>query len=243
MNKVFVGGSRQVSRLPPVVTERLNNITNSGAHIIVGDANGADKAVQKFLIDHSYKQVTVFCSGDNCRNNLGDWHTKNINAPKNSKGFQFYAAKDREMAQEADFGLMIWDGKSIGTVLNIFRLLSAGKKAVLINVPTKTTMTFKTWSDWKEFSSRFTSSFLVDLGKRVTSDESKGFSELYERGSLFDFRSPSSADLVGAPGGEHLSKDTDFFKESRFKLFIRSMVAKWNSLWLTATDLLRGEKR
>ncbi len=123
MNTIFVGGSRRVSRLSAQARERLKNVTNSGAHIIVGDANGADKAVQKFLHDASYGNVTVFCSGNVCRNNIGEWHTHHVNAPKDLKGFDFYAAKDREMAREADFGLMIWDGISLGTLLNILRLI------------------------------------------------------------------------------------------------------------------------
>ena len=39
------------------------------------------------------------------------------------------------MAREADYGLMIWDGKSAGTICNILRLINVGRKAVLINVP------------------------------------------------------------------------------------------------------------
>jgi adenine-specific DNA-methyltransferase len=171
MNTVFIGGSRHLSRLSSEVKERLHNITGSGARVVVGDANGADKAVQKFLHDASYKNVTVFCSGDNCRNNLGQWETRNIKTSKHLKGFDFYAAKDREMAREADFGLMIWDGKSAGTVLNILRLIRADKKAVLLNVPNKQTTTFKASDDWARFISHVSSDFRNDLRKRATPDE------------------------------------------------------------------------
>lgn len=171
MNTVFIGGSRQVSRLSAQARERLQNVTSSGAHIIVGDANGADKAVQKFLHDASYDNVTVFCSGNACRNNVGRWHAHHVNAPQNLKGFEFYAAKDREMAREADFGLMIWDGKSVGTVLNILRLIRSGKKAVLLNVADKEARTFKTSADWDDFVSHFDSDFRNDLRKRATPEE------------------------------------------------------------------------
>ncbi len=171
MSTVFIGGSRRISRLSEQVQERLFNITRSGAHVIVGDANGADKAAQKFLLDNAYQNVTVFCSGDSCRNNLGQWETKNISAPDNAKGFSFYAAKDRAMAREADFGLMIWDGKSVGTVLNILRLVRAGKKAVLLNVPNKAAITFKASLDWDNFISQLDINFRDDLRKRTTSEE------------------------------------------------------------------------
>jgi probable addiction module antidote protein len=171
MNTVFIGGSRHVLRLPPHAKERLNNVIESGFPIFVGDANGADKAVQKYLLEARYDHVTVFCSGDTCRNNLGQWKTSHVRISKDVKGFQFYAAKDREMARGADFGLMIWDGKSVGTVLNVLRLVRAGKKAVLINVPEKEAITFKNASDWDTFLSRCSFEFRRDLKDRAAAEE------------------------------------------------------------------------
>ncbi len=123
MTTVFVGGSRQVKRLPVEAKTRIDNVVAKGFAILVGDANGADKAVQKYLAEARYDKVTVYCSGDTSRNNLGQWETCTVNAGEREKNFQFYAAKDREMAQQAEFGLMIWDGQSPGTVLNILRLV------------------------------------------------------------------------------------------------------------------------
>jgi probable addiction module antidote protein len=171
MSTIFIGGSRHISRLSAEVEERLKNVVSSGAHVVVGDANGADKAVQKFLQEASYDNVTVFCSGDLCRNNLARWETRKIAAPKEAKGFEFYAIKDREMAHAADFGLMIWDGKSAGTVLNVLRLIRAGKKAVLFDVPHQETRTFKSVNDWDHFVARLSSAFRSDLRKRATASE------------------------------------------------------------------------
>lgn len=171
MNTVFIGGSRHVSRLPAPAKERLDNIVKSGFHIVVGDANGADKAVQKHLSSIDYADVVVFCSGEVCRNNLGDWPTRKVQPAESVKGFQFYAAKDREMAQAADFGLMIWDGKSPGTVLNVLRLINAGKKAVLLNSPEAKTTTFKAVSDWEAFLTRCEASLKSDLKERATAEE------------------------------------------------------------------------
>ncbi len=105
MNTVFIGGSRAVSRLPAQAQERLNNVIQVGAKVIVGDANGTDKAVQKFFASRNYPWVTVYCSGDECRNNIGHWATRHIDPPKGAHGFDFYAAKDRIMAREADYEL------------------------------------------------------------------------------------------------------------------------------------------
>lgn len=171
MNTVFIGGSRHLSRLPAEVKNRLNNVISSGHHVIVGDANGADKAVQKHLSDAAYDNVTVFCSGDSLRNNLGHWTTHKVATPKSVKGFQFYAAKDRKMAREADFGLMIWDGKSAGTVLNVLRLVRAGKIAVLFSVPDKQAINIKTTADWEAFLNRCSDELRRDLRDRATADE------------------------------------------------------------------------
>lgn len=171
MNIVFIGGSRHVSRLPAHALERLDNVIESGFPVLVGDANGTDKAVQKHLLDSRYEHVTVFCSGDTCRNNLGQWKTSHIKTARNVKGFQFYAAKDREMAHEAAFGLMIWDGKSAGTILNILRLVRFEKKAVLINVPEKNATTFKNADDWNAFLSNCSPELRRDLRDRATPEE------------------------------------------------------------------------
>jgi hypothetical protein len=196
---VFIGGSRNVPRLSPQAQERLTNVVQVGAQVIVGDANGADKAVQRFLSEHKYRRVTVFCSGEECRNNLGHWETRHIDPPKDAKGFDFYAAKDRVMAIEADYGLMIWDGKSAGTILNILRLLRAGRKAVLINSPEKTATNFKTLTDWANFFSSCTPGFRDDIRKRATPAEWLSF-EPAQQTSLLDPGEGAQANIRHAGG-------------------------------------------
>jgi len=168
---VFIGGSRRVSRLSTDAKARLNNIMKSNHRVVVGDANGADKAVQKLLNEARYDKVTVYCSSEQPRNNVGHWNIHRITPPKNAKGFQFYAAKDREMARDADFGLMIWDSKSAGTVLNVLRLVRAGKIAVLINVPDKTTLNIKSAAQWEDFLSSMSPELRASLRDRATPDE------------------------------------------------------------------------
>lgn len=182
---VFIGGSRQASHLSTKVKERLNNIVDKGHRVIVGDANGADKAIQKHLSAVGYDNVTVFYSGDYPRNNLGQWRTQNVRPPKSAKGYQYYAAKDREMAQQADFGLMIWDSKSAGTVLNALRLIRAGKVVVLVNLRDKSTINIKSQAQWDEFLARCSAKLLADLRKRATRDEWKP-TEMDLEPTLFD---------------------------------------------------------
>ena len=98
--------------------------------IFVADANGADKAVQQHLANRSYPHVLVYCM-DRCRNNLGDWPTKQLTRPGVRKNFAYYAEKDAAMAEDAQCGVMLWDGKSKGTLNNIQNLISSGKKALV----------------------------------------------------------------------------------------------------------------
>ena len=151
MTKVFIGGSRHASRLSAQVRERLDNIMEKGFPIIIGDANGADKAVQQYLHSKHYPNVELFCSEGICRNNIGRWQTRSIPAGTRDRDAQFYSAKDRVMAQEATVGLMIWDGKSVGTLLNVFRLLSLQKKSVIYTVPEKRFLEFRSLVEWENF--------------------------------------------------------------------------------------------
>jgi probable addiction module antidote protein len=170
MNTIFIGGSRHISRLPSEIKDRLNKVIDNQHCVLVGDANGADKAVQKHFADAAYDKVTVFCTGDHFRNNLGHWPTHNVEPPRGAKGFQFYAAKDREMATKADFGLMIWDGKSPGTLLNVLRLAKAGKISVLYNAPEKKSFNIAP-SSWEVFLSHCSDDLRSDLKARATPEE------------------------------------------------------------------------
>ena len=58
MTKIFIGGSRKVTRLNEIIRKRISNIIDQNLAIYVGDANGADKAVQTFLSEKEYKNET-----------------------------------------------------------------------------------------------------------------------------------------------------------------------------------------
>lgn len=81
MKKVFIGGSRRVTRLSTEVRKRLHQIIDRQLPVLIGDANGADKAVQQYLQNRGYGSVEVFCVGENCRNNLGHWKIRAIVPP------------------------------------------------------------------------------------------------------------------------------------------------------------------
>lgn len=147
---VFVAGSRQISRLPAEVGSRLDTMIEKGFQILVGDANGADKAVQRYLADKSYPNVLVHCMKDHCRNNVGSWPTREVDAPSGARGFDYYSLKDRAMADTAEYGLMLWDGKSKGTVNNVVNLSRDHKPVVVYVAPTRQFRTIKSFDDLRD---------------------------------------------------------------------------------------------
>lgn len=153
MMKVFIGGSRKVSKLSSEVHRRLDEILAKNLPVAIGDAPGVDKSVQQYLHAKGYRDVEVFCSGTRCRNNVGDWPTRQVAVNSSRRDFDFYATKDIEMAREASFGLMIWDGESAGTLMNVWRLIKQNKKAVILEVPKRASHELNSESEWKVFFS------------------------------------------------------------------------------------------
>jgi len=147
MTKVFIAGSRQISRLPAEVRQRIDTMIEKEFQILVGDANGADKAVQRYLAAKAYPTVLVHCMEKHCRNNLGHWPTREVVAPPGARGFDYFSAKDRVMAEAADYGLMLWDGKSKGTINNIVNLARRGKVVVVYVGPTRSFQTVRSFED------------------------------------------------------------------------------------------------
>jgi hypothetical protein len=134
---VFLSGSRKISRLNDAIRGRLQKIVEKQIRIVVGDANGADRAFQHYLSENKYENVVVFCAGPTCRNNVGSWQQRNIPVARSVTGREFYAQKDKAMAAEADYGFVLWDGKSAGSISNVLELLKNGKPVVVYFGPDK----------------------------------------------------------------------------------------------------------
>jgi len=131
MQTVFIAGSIKIKRLHPLFVDRIANIVREGLPIVVGDANGADASIQAELAAQSASDVTVFCTGDAPRNNLGNWPVHRARSAAQPGTRAYFTAKDIEMADRAEFGLMLWDAASTGTLSNVFELFSQGKKSVV----------------------------------------------------------------------------------------------------------------
>ena len=131
MHKIFISGSMKIKKLHPEVINRVNNIINSGYQVLVGDADGVDHSIQQYLYSQNINTVSVYCSGDQPRNNVGSWETKMVfpTAPSGTRAF--FTEKDIKMADDCDYGFMIWDTKSTGTLSNIIELLKRDKLSLV----------------------------------------------------------------------------------------------------------------
>lgn len=130
MTTVFIAGSMNIKHLDSLVKKRIDNIIASDFRVVVGDADGADSSVQRYLSDHG-AVATVYCSGHAPRNNIGEWPVVEVETHAAPGSRAFFTAKDLAMARAADFGLMIWDARSTGTLSNVLELLSQRKKTLV----------------------------------------------------------------------------------------------------------------
>lgn len=131
MKNIFISGSMRIKNINKQVINRIDNIVKENFTIFIGDANGVDASIQGILSDKSYRNVLVFCTVKYARNNIGRWEVRVIETDHKPNTRSFFTAKDLAMAEKCDFGLMIWDSKSTGTLSNVYELLLRNKTSVV----------------------------------------------------------------------------------------------------------------
>ena len=144
---IFLSGSRSVGRLDAAYAGRLDNILTRDFEIVIGDAGGADLAMQHHLAQRLAHRVTVFSALDEPRHNVGNWPVRRIisSAPVGSRAR--HMAKDRAMAQMADYGMMLWDGRSAGTLANIVELSRRQRPSIVYAQPRTAFLTIRAEAD------------------------------------------------------------------------------------------------
>ncbi len=174
MTTVFIGGSRKITRLPHAVATRLDAIVHKRIPVLVGDANGADRAVQTYLRDAQHDRVTVYCTGDLCRNNVGGWLITHIQPddPVRRKDRKFFTLKDRAMSFAATHGLMLWDAESLGTLVNIVRLHRQHRIAVVYLQPINAFLDVRTDDDLQALATHCSSTLWKEATQMVESESS-----------------------------------------------------------------------
>ncbi|MEQ1884707.1 MAG: hypothetical protein ABL967_06570 [Bryobacteraceae bacterium] len=163
---IFIGGSIGISKLNATIRKRLDEFMQRGDTILIGDANGADKAVQTYLAHKDYRNVTVFCM-EECRNNIGHWPARHVVPPTKKKDSKYYAAKDLVMFQEARCGVMLWDARSKGTLQNMLNLVGAGKRTLVYFAPAKEFQVLATEQDLQALLSRCSTRDIDDAARKL----------------------------------------------------------------------------
>jgi hypothetical protein len=165
---VFIAGSMNIKNLDAKVKDRIDNIVSQGLEVAVGDADGADTSIQWHLFNLGYLKATVFCSGSQPRNNVGDWPIRTVETHFAEGTRAFFTAKDIKMAEAADYGLMIWDAKSTGTLSNVLELLARKKKSVVFVNKAKL---FKNIGDVQQLEELL--SYMSEAARRKAEDKIK----------------------------------------------------------------------
>ena len=145
--KIFIAGTKSVQKLDTPVLQRMMSIYQKGYSVLVGDCYGVDSSVQKFYSDLGYSNVFVYASNGKARNNIGNWQIQNVPVPSYFRGFDFYKQKDIAMANDADYGFMIWDGESRGTLNNTINLVSQNKRVLVYFSPQKKMVVINSFDD------------------------------------------------------------------------------------------------
>ncbi len=131
MKKVFISGSRSISRLNTIIKKEIDCLIEFEYRILIGDANGVDKKIQEYLSEINYIHVLVYHVGDTPRNNIGNWKMKQIHTTEKPGTREYFTEKDIEMSYDCDYSFVVWDEKSKGSLSNIKRILQLNKKTRL----------------------------------------------------------------------------------------------------------------
>lgn len=136
--------------------------------ILIGDAKGADLMVQSYLKEKNYNKVSIYCSGKICRNNVGNWDIVNVQAPAKTNGRRFYMIKDKQMAIDSDYGFMLWDGKSAGTINNLFNLVTNNKTGLIYLQSKQIFRTIINVSEFENFISECEPQNIIAIDKKIS---------------------------------------------------------------------------
>jgi hypothetical protein len=156
-----------LSRLNEDIRTRFENIVGKGMGVMIGDANGSDKAVQRFFKDSGYRNVWIYCSGDECRNNEGGWEEVHVEVKRSKKDRVYYGAKDVRMAEDCDYGFMLWDGESSGTLSNVVNILNRNKHCMLYISPRRSFTFLRSFADFEPILRSLPPDVIEELDRKI----------------------------------------------------------------------------
>lgn len=128
---VFLSG--KVSYDEPIakpIQDEVDKIMSAKSKVIIGDAPGADTRLQQYLSDKGYRDVIVYTTDGNARNNVGNWVVRKIDGNGFEDERSIRRQKDIAMTKDSTRALAIMpedDRPDSAMSLNIQRLQDSGK--------------------------------------------------------------------------------------------------------------------
>jgi hypothetical protein len=140
--KLLLMGSKAFSarRLPVALSKKLNEAIARNMKIIVGEVPGPCRLFQDYLKRKRYSKVVVG-HAKSIRYNAGKWKT-------NQYG-QSVTERERNMIEECDSAIIIWQDRSGVIAENLEILKRSGKPTFLYEYYTKTQQSKAGWLDPK----------------------------------------------------------------------------------------------
>ncbi len=130
----FVYGSSSIKALDNNTKKRLDGIMSVGINIVVGQ-NNFDYLIQQHLAKAKYNRVCVYHDRI-CRHNLNNWQTRHVKGVNYLTKIMF-TKEEAAMADDANYGLAIWDGQSLGTEVNTNYMVAKNKKVSVYQINKK----------------------------------------------------------------------------------------------------------
>ena len=152
--KLLLMGSKafRAKRLPVVLARRLNEAIARNMKIIVGEVPGPCRLFQDYLKRKHYSKVVVG-HAKSIRYNAGKWKTKQYGTS--------VTERERNMIEECDSAIIIWQDNSGVIAENLEILKRSGKPTYLYEYYTKKMQSKSGWLDpqrvydpyynWKEY--------------------------------------------------------------------------------------------
>ena len=112
------------------IQDEVDKIMSAKSKVIIGDAPGADTRLQQYLSDKDYRNVVVYTTDGNARNNVGNWVVQKIDGNRFQDERSIRRQKDIAMTKDSTRALAIMpedDRPDSAMSLNIQRLQDSGK--------------------------------------------------------------------------------------------------------------------
>lgn len=138
---VFVSGKIKYDEiLDDNIKFELDNAIKANSKIIIGDAPGTDARVQEYLKEKQYKNVKIYTSDSDVRNNIGEWPVIKIVPDKDLAENKVRELKDIIMTNIATKAIAIMpenDRPDSAMSNNVNRLRSKGLEPVIFDYEKK----------------------------------------------------------------------------------------------------------